>query len=374
MDGIQGTERVETLIVGGGQAGLATAYHLAKRGRPALVLDAFDRVGDAWRTRWDSLRLFTPARYDGLPGWRFPAPGWSFPTKDEMADYLEAYAERFQLAVRTGVRVDALARDGDRYVVTAGGKRFEADNVVVAAGAHRRPTVPDFASSLDPEIVQMHSSAYRGPAQLRAGGVLLVGAGNSGAEIAKELSGSHRVWLSGRSTGEIPVRHGSRPARVVVRVMRLLGSHLLTVRTPLGRKVRPRLLARGTPLIRVKRKDLVAAGVELVPRLAGVRGGRPVLEDGRILDVTNVIWCTGFRPDHGWIDLPVFGEDGRPVQERGVVPGEPGLYFMGLVFLYSATSDTLPGVGRDAAFVAKHIAARRRDVPASLGVPVRAPA
>jgi putative flavoprotein involved in K+ transport len=329
-----------------------------------LVLDAFDRVGDAWRMRWDSLRLFTPARIDGLPGWRFPARGWSFPTKDEMADYLEAYVERFGLSVRTGVRVDGLSRSGNGFLVTSGGRRFEARNVVVASGAHRRPRVPDFASSLDPGIVQLHSSEYRNPDQLREGGVLLVGAGNSGAEIAKELAASHPTWLSGRSTGEIPVRHGSPPARVAVRVIRFLGTHVLTTRTPLGRKVRPKLLSAGTPLIRVKRKDLAAAGVELVPRTAGVQGGLPVLEDGRVLPVTNVIWCTGFRPDYGWIDLPVFGEDGRPVQERGVVESEPGLSFVGLVFQYSATSDTLPGVGRDAAYVAKHLVSRRAATPA----------
>src|SRR5213593_4306373 len=206
----------ETIVIGGGQAGLAVGYHLARRGRPFVILDGNERVGDAWRTRWDSLRLFTPARYDGLPGWRFPGPGWSFPTKDEMADYLEAYAARFELPVRTGSRVERLSRQGDRYVIATADRRFEADHVVVASGAHQSPKVPAFAAELADGVVQLHSSEYRHPSQLREGGVLVVGAGNSGAEIAFELSRTHPTWLSGRDVGEIPVRHGSIPARFVV--------------------------------------------------------------------------------------------------------------------------------------------------------------
>jgi cation diffusion facilitator CzcD-associated flavoprotein CzcO len=155
MDGAGGAEHFETVIIGGGQAGLSVGYHLARRGRRFVILDANQRVGDPWRTRWDSLRLFTPARYDGLPGWPFPAPAWSFPTKDEVADYLEAYAARFDLPVRTGVRVDGLSRQADRYVVAAGDRRLEADHVVVAAGAYQRPRVPAFAPQLDPGIVQL---------------------------------------------------------------------------------------------------------------------------------------------------------------------------------------------------------------------------
>ncbi|HEV2892306.1 MAG TPA: NAD(P)-binding domain-containing protein, partial [Actinomycetota bacterium] len=177
-------ERYETVVVGGGQAGLATGYHLARLGRPFVILDAGQRVGDAWRARWDSLRLFTPARYSGLPGWPFPAPAWHYPTKDEVADYLEAYADRFELPVRKGVVVDGLTRQGQRYLVTAGEHRFEADNVVVASGAYACPRVPAFAPQLDPAILQLHSSRYRHPSQLREGGVLVVGAANSGAELA----------------------------------------------------------------------------------------------------------------------------------------------------------------------------------------------
>ncbi len=356
MDGSNGSERVETVIVGGGQAGLAVGRELARRGGRFVILDANERIGDSWRRRWDSLRLFTPARYNGLPGWRFPAPGWSFPTKDEMADYLEAYAARFELPVRTGVSVERVSKEGDRFVVAAGERRFEADRVVVASGAHRSASVPAFASELDPGIVQLHSSEYRGPSQLAEGGVLVVGAGNSGAEIARELVRARPTWLAGRDVGEIPVRHGGVGARFLLPVIRFLGHHVLTMRTPIGRKVGPKLAFGATPLIRVKSKDLVAAGVERVPRLAGVRDGLPVLEDERTLEVANVIWCTGFRHDFPWLDLPMLDESGHPVHERGIVNAVPGLYFVGLPFQYSVSADVLPGVGRDAKRVAKHIA------------------
>ena len=352
------SERFETVVIGGGQAGLSVGYHLARRGRPFVILDANQRIGDAWRKRWDSLRLFTPARYCGLNGWRFPARGVAFPTKDEMGDYLEAYAARFDLPVRTGVRVDELSRQGERYVLTSGDERFEADHVVVASGACQSPKVPDFAAELAPDILQLHSSRYRDPSQLREGGVLLVGLGNSGAEIAYEVSREHRTWLSGKPSGQIPVRHGPVSARFVFPVIRFLGHRVLTLKTPIGRKVQPRFVSQAAPLIRVKLKDLATAGVEQVPRTVGARDGYPELEDGRVLDVSNVIWCTGFREAFGWIDLPVFSEDGRPLHERGVVRGAPGLYFVGLVFQYAASSDVLPGVGRDAQYVARHIASQ----------------
>ena len=348
-------ERFETLIIGGGQAGLAAAYHLKRRDRPAVILDENERVGDSWRKRWDSLRLFTPAKYDGLPGWRFPAPRWSFPTKDEMADYLEAYASRFELDVRPGIKVERLAKKDDRFVITAEADTFEADNVIVATGAHRLPKVPSFASDLDPEIVQLHSSEYVSPAQLRDGPVLVVGLGNSGAEIAFELVRTRPTWVAGKEDGEIPVRHGSVPARFVLPVIRFLGHHVLTKGTPVGRKVGPKV-AETTPLIRTKTKHLAEAGVERGGRVVGAQDGLPLLEDGRVLDVPNVVWCTGFRREFGWIDLPVFDADGELRHERGVAREEPGLYFVGLLFQYSITSDVLPGVGRDAERIAKHLA------------------
>ena len=358
------TEQFETVIVGGGQAGLAAGYHLAKQGRPFVILDANERVGDAWRKRWDSLRLFTPAHFSRLPGKRLPMTSWSFATKDEMADYLEDYAEQFELPVRTGVRVDGLTKINGGFELTAGDHRFEAENVVVATGAHQLPKVPAFAPELDPRIVQMHSCDYVSPSQLQQGVVLVVGAGNSGAEIGIELSRTHRVLLSGPSTGQIPVRHGTLPARLGFRVFRFVGHRVIRVDTPIGRKLGPKFLAGGDPLIRTKLKDLLAAGVERVPRVVGIRDGMPVLEDDRVIDVSNVVWCTGFRTEFGWIDLPAFGDDGQPMHDRGVVESEPGLYFLGLVFQYALSSDVLPGVGRDAEYVARHIASRAQRGPA----------
>jgi putative flavoprotein involved in K+ transport len=358
-------ERVHTLVIGGGQTGLSVAYHLKRSGVPFLVIEANERVGDQWRRRWDSLRLFTPARFDGLAGMRFPAPANAFPTKDEMANFLESYARRFALPVRTGVRVDRLARRGDRYVVTAGAREFEADHVVVAMATYQRGRVPDCAKELDPSIVQLHSVDYRNPAQLRPGGVLVVGAGNSGAEIALELArAGHPTWLSGRHVGHVPFRIEGLAARLVLArlALRIVFHRILTLGTPIGRRARPRIVAHGGPLIRVKPRDLDAAGVKRVPRVAGARDGVPVLADGRALPVENVIWSTGFHPGFSWIDLPVFAPDGEPRQKRGVVEGEPGLYLVGLHFLYALSSTMIHGADRDAAHVARVIAQRSRVV------------
>jgi putative flavoprotein involved in K+ transport len=365
MGGVPGTERFETVIIGGGQAGLSVGYHLARRGLPFVILDANARVGDSWRNRWDSLRLFTPGRYNGLDGMPFPGPAHSFSTKDEVADYLEAFAARFRLPIRTGVKVDRLARNrpnGGGFVMTAGEKRFKADNVVVAMSSHQRPRVPPFAPELDPGVVQLHSAEYRNPAQLQAGGVLVVGAGNSGAEIALEVATSHPTWLSGRESGHVPFRIESLAAQYLFQplLFRFIGHRVLTVNTRIGRRMRPRLLSHAAPLVRVKPKDLAAAGIERVARTVGVREGRPVLEDQRVLEVANVLWCTGFSPDFSWIDLPVFGET-EPKHHRGIVANEPGLYFVGLLFLYAMSSAFLPGIGRDAEHIAKYIAARKSD-------------
>jgi len=367
-------ERVKTLVVGGGQAGLSVGYHLRRLGLPFVILEGNAGIGDSWRTRWDSLRLFTPARFDGLAGMPFPAPASSFPTKDEMAAYLEAYAARFELPVRTGVRVERLSRSGDRYVLEAGDERFEAENVVVAMATYQRRRVPAFAKELDAGVVQLHSSEYRNLAQLRAGAVLVVGAGNSGAEIALEVArGGHPTWLSGREVGQIPFRIGGLAARLILArlVLRVVFHRVLTVDTPIGRKVRPAVVSKGGPRIRVRSAELAAAGVERLPRVAGVRDGLPVLEGGRVLPVANVIWCTGFHPGFSWIDLPIFGPDGEPMHDRGVVAAEPGLYFVGLHFLYAMSSTMIHGVGRDAEHVARTVALRAR-APAAVAERTRA--
>jgi putative flavoprotein involved in K+ transport len=351
---------LDTVVIGGGQAGLSVGHHLARRGRSFLILDAGQRIGDAWRNRWDSLRLFTPARYDALAGLPFPAPAHSFPTKDQVADYLEAYAARFQLPVRTGVRVDRLSRDNGRYVVAAGHRSWEARNVVVAMSTFQVPRVPPFAGDLSPGIVQLHSAGYRNPSQLQEGGVLVVGAGNSGAEIALEVAGRHPTWLAGKESGHVPFRIEGAPARYVFQplMFRVVGHRVLTVDTPIGRRLRPKLLSHGAPLVRVRPRDLAAAGIRRMPRVAGVRDGHPLLADQRTLEVANVIWCTGSGPDFCWIDLPVFGDDRHePIHRRGVVASQPGLYFVGLSFLYAMSSGFLPGVDRDAEHVVQAILA-----------------
>jgi putative flavoprotein involved in K+ transport len=244
--------------------------------------------------------------------------------------------------------------------MTSGDQRFESKHVIVAMANYQKPYVPPFAHELNSSIVQLHAGEYRNPSQLQKGGVLIVGAGNSGAEIALEVARNHPTWVSGRDTGHVPFRIEGLAARLVLihLVLRLLLHRVMTVNTPIGRKLRPKLLSHGFPLVRVKPKDMTAAGIERVPRMAGVRNGLPLLEDGRVLDMANIIWCTGFHPGFSWIDLPVFGKE-EPMHERGVVAKEPDLYFVGLHFLYALSSTMIHGVGRDARYVAEHIAEQR---------------
>lgn len=353
------SEQFETVIIGGGQAGLAAGYHLVKRGRSCVILDANERIGESWRQRWPSLRLYSPARYDALPGMRFPAARHTFPTGSEMADYLESYANQFDLPVRTGVTVDGLAKEGEQYVITAGERRFEADHVIVATGVFKSPVVPDFAAELDPGIRQLHSSEYRSPGQLQEGAVLVVGAAHSGADIAFEVAGDHPTLLSGTNTGQIPFRIDGPLAPVIWPLMKFLATRVLTVGTPIGRKARSKIRTHGGPLLRIKSADLAAAGVERVfDTTVGVQNGMPRFDNGRVVEVANVIWCTGFRNDFSWIQLPIVGEDGYPEQDRGVVASSPGLYFVGLLFLHSFSSMLILGAGRDAERVVKHIVSK----------------
>jgi putative flavoprotein involved in K+ transport len=341
-------ESIGTIVIGGGQAGLSVGYHLQRLGLSFVILDAQERVGGAWRSRWDSLRLFTPARYDGLDGKSFPAPEHSFPTKDEMADYLEAYATELGLPVRSGQRVTSLSKVDGSFVIETDDSRYDADNVVVAMSSWQVPKVPRFATDLRPEITQMHSLDYHNPSQLREGPVLVAGAGNSGAELAMEAARSHETVLAGPDTGHVPFHLESRVGRLMVPiVLRFLFHRVLTMGTPIGRRALPRLSAKGQPLVRTKPRDLVDAGVERAPRVIGVEDGWPVLEDGRVLHPATVIWCTGFDPGFSWIHLPVF-ENGHVKHTRGVVEEVPGLYFVGLKGLYAVSSAEVHGVGRDA--------------------------
>jgi putative flavoprotein involved in K+ transport len=278
----------------------------------------------------------------------------TFLTKDEVADYLVTYATHFHLPVLLHTAVDTLSREGDRYKLSAGDQQLSADHVVVATGAFQHPRVPDFASQLDPEIAQVHSSEYRNPTQLLDGTVLVVGAGNSGAEIALEVAQTSRTWLAGRDTGHILKNYPP----IILQLYWWLIHRALNTDNAIGRRFKQLTGKKGAPLVGISQRDFQRAGVERVPRLSGVHDGKPMLRDGRVLSVANVIWCTGFVPDFGWIDLPVFDGDGYPVHSRGVVRGEPGLYFLGLPFQYTLTSSLIGGVGRDALFIAEQIAAR----------------
>jgi putative flavoprotein involved in K+ transport len=351
----QGTKQHwDTIVIGGGQAGMATGYQLTRLERDYLILDERERVGDVWRQRWDSLQLFTPAQYDGLAGMPFPAPRGSFPTKDQLADYLEAYASQHRLSIRRGVRVERLARQGSGFELATSAGRFTADQVVVATGTHPVPRIPELAVDLDPAIHTIHSSRYRNPRSIPEGDVLVVGSGTSGVEIALELARTHRTVIAGRPTPHIPdplLRHAGGLYWWFI-------NNVLTIKTPIGRKARHSVLRGGGPLIRISTSELEAAKVERVPRVVGATGGLPRLEDGRVLSVSTVVWATGYRPDFRWIELAVTDDLGWPVAPRGI-SRVAGLYFVGMPFQYGLTSGLVGGVSRDAEFVARAIRDRR---------------
>jgi putative flavoprotein involved in K+ transport len=354
-------KQFETVIIGGGQAGLATAYQLTRRHVPFVILDENDKVGAAWRKRWKSLRLFTPGRYDSLPGMPYPGPPGSYPGKDDIADYLQAYAARFGFPVKTGVKVVRVSADGDNYSIETKDGLMTAHNVVVATGAFHHPRIPEFAHNLDKQIVQMHSSEYRTPSQIRKGPVLVVGAGQSGAEIALDMARDHKVWLSGRDPGEEPIVRGTLKGRLLTPIIVFAFTKVINVANPLGRNLRNRFFypPRGIPRAGGTKKLLHKAGVEWVGRTTGTSDGFPQLEDGQVMKVSNVIWCTGFVTDYRWIDIPIFDEYGFPVHKRGVASAQPGLYFIGMPFQRTISSSLIVGVGKDAGYIANHIASTR---------------
>lgn len=352
----------EAIVIGAGQSGLAAGYHLARKGMDFLILEADSRVGDVWRRRYDSLRLYTPAKLDSLPGLPLPLPGHAFPTGRQMGDYLESYAAHHALPVRTGQRVDRLraADGGAAFEVTVGDERHRARQVIVATGPFQHPLIPDLADELDRSIRQLHAADYRNPAQLADGPVLVVGLSHSGADIAHEVADAgHETFLSGAARGQLPFSVDSRRMRLMWPVMRLVAGKVLTLRTPMGRRMAPKVRAHGGPLLRIRRPDLDRAGVRrFAARTVGVEGGRPHLADGTTLDVANVIWCTGFRPDYSWIELPIAGEDGWPIQSRGVSEATQGLYFLGVPFLFAFASMLVLGAARDAEHVVDRVARR----------------
>jgi len=299
----------------------------------------------------------------------FPLPRNEFPTKDQMADYLEAYAQRFELPVRLNTQVVRLRKRDAGFSIETNQGTLHAKQVVIAMASFQKKKLPAFASELKAEIKQLHSSEYKNPAQLQDGAVLIAGCGNSGAEIAHEVARSHKTIMTAKKNDEVPFDNTSFLGRwlLIGLLMRVVFHRVLTIKTPMGRKARPTMLTKATPLIRTRARDLERDGVERAgTRISGVRDGLPVTDDGRVLDVKNIVWCTGFDSGQSWIDLPIFDADGQPRHEAGVVTEAPGLFFVGLPFLYSMSSAMVHGVGRDAARISALIASEARDSSAEL--------
>lgn len=341
----------DIIIIGGGQAGLATGYYLKKYHEDFVILNANERPGDSWRKRWDSLRLFTPAQYDGLPGMPFDAREGYFPTKNEMADYLDHYTVNFGLPLMNGVTVKRLEKAEGYYEIISSIGKLTANKVVVASGTHPIPKTPGFAQELNKNIQQIHSSQYVNPDQITAGPVLVVGAGTSGLEIAIEVSKRFPTSISGNPNFHIP--------DFIFNYMGSLFwwfvSHIVTLQTPIGQKARKKILSHGGPLISISVPDLEIAGVSQLPRVSRVKNGNLFFEDGREGYFATIIWATGFKPDFTWIHGHVTNEYGWPLMNRGISSKMDGLYFVGMPFQFGLTSGFVGGVGRDAAYIANHI-------------------
>jgi putative flavoprotein involved in K+ transport len=347
----------EVIVVGAGQAGLATGYFLAREGMRLAILDAGERLGSAWAGRWDSLTLFTPRRYSGLPGLPFPGDPAGYPGRDEVIGYLERYAETFALPVQLHSPVRAIAPLDGGFRVEVEGRTLAADQVVIATGAFQTPFVPAFAGQLTGDVVQLHSTGYRRPADIPEGTVLVVGGGNTGFQIAEELAPLRQVHLS------IGSRQMPLPQRLLGRDifwwLTAVGYFNKNVETRLGQRLSQRLA-----LIGSKPRTIRRAGVQLRPRAIAATGRTVSFSDGRTLTVDAVIWATGFRPDYSWIDAPITDEHGRLRHRRGVTD-VPGLYFIGLEWQWTRGSALIGWVKDDARFIAGQVAkhARAEDAP-----------
>jgi putative flavoprotein involved in K+ transport len=344
-------ERAEVMVIGGGQAGLVAGYYLSQARIPFLILDAEARAGDSWRRRWDSLQLFTAARYSALPGLPFPGDPEHFPGKDAVADYLENYARTHELPIRHHSRVTSLERFDGGYRAAAGPGEYQAAQVIISAGAYQQPRVPPLSEKLGSEVTQLHSVDYRNPGQLPACDVLVVGAANSGAQIAEDLAATHRVHLSKG------VRIPRLPRRLLGHSVHFYGDHLGLIAAPLdswrGRTQRGDLLI-GTSLRQLQRRH----GVDLRGRTAAAREHAVSFEDGSELEVETVIWATGFRSDYSWIHAPVLDAHGAPIHRRGVT-SSPGLFFLGMKNQYSRGSSLIGWVRHDAAFIVEQVCGTR---------------
>jgi putative flavoprotein involved in K+ transport len=348
---VPGTKNSHTVIIGGGQAGLATGYFLKKADKDFIILDENKNIGDSWRNRWDSLLLFTPAQHDSLPGMPFPASRGNFPGKDQMADYLEIYATTFSLPVHSGVKVNHIYSRANHYEIEISGEKLLADKVVIATGTNPHPYIPSISEHIAPDIFQIHSSSYHNPESLPAGDVLVVGAATSGIEIALEISKTHKTFISGRPPFHIP----DKVFKYAGEVYWWFVSNILTVNTPIGKKAKEKIIHGGSPLIRVSYDDLEAAGVDTLPRLTELNNGRPQFENGSVLNVSSIIWATGYRPDFSWVEMNITDESGWPMTKRGISSTNNGLYFIGMPFQFGLTSGLVGGVGRDADYISRHI-------------------
>lgn len=340
---------LDAVVIGGGQAGLAMGYYLAQQRRNFIILDAGNEVGESWRRRWDSLRLFTPAQYDALPEMPFPQPADTYPGKDAVADYLTHYAKTFELPIHNQQRVLSLKHEGACYLVETDSDLFRAEKVVVATGPFHKPFVPGLSRDLAPTVVQLHSAEYRNPKALPDGEILVVGAGNSGVQIAQELAASRRVVLAqGRPLPVVPPR---LLGKSLFWWLETLGVTKVTADSSLGKRMKKN----DGVVIGSGPGELVRSGrLVLMPRAVRALGDKVGFADGRTLRVRTVIWATGYRSDYSWIDVPVFDEEGQPVHRRGVTAA-PGLYFLGLPWQHTTGSALLGFVKRDAAYIAAHL-------------------
>jgi putative flavoprotein involved in K+ transport len=345
-----GNQRLDVVVVGGSQAGLAMGWHLAQQGRRFVVLEAGPEVGQVWRSRWDSLKLFTPAQYDALPGMAFPAPADTYPTKDPVADYLQAYVAAFDLPVRLNAKVTELRRlDDASFEVRTAVASYRAGQVVVATGPFQVPFVPPQARGFDPSVTQVHSADYRNPQALPEGPVLVVGGGNSGFQIAEELAASRTVSLAIATT--YPMLPQRRAGRDLFWWLTRLGLLRVTVGSRLGQRMSRRDFVIGT-----NRRRLERVGVRFRPRLLDAEGRTVRFADHSLLeDVGVVVWATGYRSDYAWIDIPGVVREGHVVHRRGVTK-VPGLYFLGLSWQHTRGSALLGFVNDDAAYLADRIA------------------
>lgn len=345
-----------TLIVGAGQAGLTVGYKLRERGLPFQIVDAADEIGAVWRNRWDSLRLFTAAQYDALPGMDFPAAHDTYPGKDEVADFLRAYAAKFELPVRLNARVTSLREENVGYLAETDEGEFRAKNVVVATGPFQTPRVPAIADGLAPDVRQMHSVEYRSPDGIEDGPVLVVGGGNTGFQIAKELSADHRVHVA------IGSRQTPLPQRLLRRDLFWYLEVSGLIRKSLETRIGQRLSGRETLIGSSPRALRRRYGVTLHGRAVHAAGSTVSFEDGTSVDPMTVVWATGFKPDYSWIEVPVIGDDGRPRHERGTTES-PGLYFLGLSWQYTRGSALLGWVKDDAEYIAERISSAMPALP-----------